>query len=140
MKKQIAQNLTRVFTNKALPLFLLMFSLNLLPMLAISQGNNEKPAVVKYMGTVNDQVVFQLTYDNKEGEPFYLTVKDAEGNILYTAKYNEKNFSKQFRFDKDEFSNASVSFTLAPQNEKESQTFKVATSSRVVENIVVTKL
>lgn len=140
MKKHIVKNLSQLLSNKALPLFVLLVSLNVLPLLAISQGNNEKPAMVKYMGTVNDQVVFQLSYDNNEGEPFFLTVKDADGNILYTAKYSDKNFSKQFRFDKDEFTSDGVSFTVTPQNEKASQTFKVATNSRVVENVVVTKL
>ena len=135
MKKHIANTFS-----KASFLFILFFPLSTTILFAAAGDNTEKPAVVKYMGTINDQIVFQLNYDNKDGQPFYVTVKDAEGVTLYNAKFNEKNFSKQFRFYKSELGNADLLFTVATQNEKQSQTFKVATTSRIVEEVVVTKL
>jgi len=136
MKKHIANTFS-----KASFLFVLFLSLSTTALFAANgDSNTEKPAAVKYMGTINDQIVFQLNYDNNEGQSFYVTVKDADGVILYNGKFNDKNFSKQFRFYKSELGNADLLFTLTAQNEKQSQTFKVATTSRIVEEVVVTKL
>ncbi|MGN6166119.1 MAG: hypothetical protein ACTHOF_16410 [Flavisolibacter sp.] len=135
MKKHIANTFSKVSF-----LLILVLSLTTSTLFAADGNNTEKPALVKYVGTINDQVVFQLSYDNKEGQSFYITVKDADGIILYNGKFNEKNFSKQFRFYKSELGNADLLFTLTAQNEKQSQTFKVATTSRIVEEVVVTKL
>ncbi len=99
-----------------------------------------KPEVVKYIGVVDNQFVFQLNYDNAAGEVFTVTVRDEVGNLLYSGKFSDKKFSKQFRMDKTELGNANLSFTLTTQNEKQSQVFKVATTSRVVDVVVITKL
>jgi hypothetical protein len=139
MKKQIVKNISQAMKNKVAPVLFLFLSVNFAPLSAISR---EVPntAVVKYIGTVQDQVVFQLNYENPQGGNFYVTVKDEEGITLYSGKFNDKNFTKQFRFYKSELNISKLSFTVLSQEEKQSQTFQVATISRVVEDVVVTKL
>ena len=133
------KNLSKALRSKfAAVLFLILASA---PLLAPAQIIDPvKPEVVKYVGVVDNQFVFQLNYDNASGEVFTVTVRDEVGNLLYSGKFSDKKFSKQFRMDKTELGNSNLSFTLVSQNEKQSQVFKVATTSRVVDDVVITKL
>ena len=141
MKKQIA-NLSQAVKIKAVLFLFLFLSVSSMPSWAFKQDSSRSnsPAIVKYIGSVEDQVLFQLSYDNKEGAVFYIMVKDDQGNILYNGKFNDAKFSKQFRFYKSDLSNSGVSFILTSQNEKQNQVFHISTTSRVIEDVVVTKL
>ena len=133
------KNLSKALRSKfAAVLFLLLTAT---PFLAPAQNNDlVKPEIVKYVGVIDNQFVFQFNYDNAAGEAFTITVRDEVGNLLYSGKFNDKKFSKQFRMDKTELGNSNLSFILTSQNDKQSQVFKVSTVSRVVDDVVVTKL
>jgi hypothetical protein len=133
------KNLTQLLRTKiALVLFIFLAGA---PVLVSAKNIEPKSEIVKYVGVVEDQVVFQFNYENVTGEIFSVAIKDQNGNVLYSGKFNDKKFSKQFRMDKSELGNAvSLSFILTTQNDKQNQVFNVSSTSRVVEDVVVTKL
>jgi hypothetical protein len=62
-------------------------------------GQNEN-ATVKYLGTQDDMVVFNVSYTNPDGSKFLLIVKDQDGSPLYQNSFSDKVFYKQFRLPK----------------------------------------
>jgi hypothetical protein len=101
-------------------------------------GQNES-AIVKYSGTQDDMVVFNVTYANPEGSKFQVIIKDQDGTQLYQNIFNEKTFYKQFRLpkaDKDK-----IVFII--RNGKDAdmvRTFEINVSSRFIQEVAVKKL
>jgi hypothetical protein len=101
-------------------------------------GQSES-ATVKYLGTQDDMIVFNVSYANPEGSKFQLSIKDQDGTQLYQNIFNEKTFYKQFRLpkaDKDR-----IVFVI--RNGKDAdmvKSFEVNVNSRFIQEIAVKKL
>ncbi len=95
---------------------------------------------VQYLGSVDNQPVFQIEFENTSGVPVQVYIKDDEGNTIYFEKFRDKKFSKKFRFDQPLEQSMKLTFTLATEKEKQTQVFEVNTSIRMIQDVVVTKL
>ncbi|HMH21833.1 MAG TPA: hypothetical protein VK563_08655 [Puia sp.] len=99
----------------------------------------ENPLEVKYMGTQEDMIVFNVSYKNPSGEKFSIIVKDQEGSQLYQVVYNEKSFNKQFRLpsaDKNK-----VTFIIRNNKEADiAKSFAINVNSHFVEDFAVKKI
>jgi hypothetical protein len=54
-------------------------------------------STVKYIGMQDDMVIFSVAYQNPNGLPFSVILKDQDGTQLYQSIFKEKDFNKQFR-------------------------------------------
>jgi hypothetical protein len=54
---------------------------------------------VKYVGTSNNQVVFQVVFDNPTGEKFALIIKNDAGDVVYHQQFSETHFAKNVYFE-----------------------------------------
>jgi hypothetical protein len=89
---------------------------------------------VKYLGSMDDGVLFNVKYNNQTASPFTLIVSDASGEVLYEQTYTDKQFNKKFllsrAYDK-------MSFVIRNDKEKTNQTFAINITSKVVEDVYV---
>jgi len=105
----------------------------------VSGAGQSESATVKYLGTQDDMIVFNVSYANPEGSKFQLIIKDQDGTQLYQNIFNEKTFYKQFRLpkaDKDR-----IVFVI--RNGKDAdmvKAFEVNVNSRFIQEIAVKKL
>lgn len=95
--------------------------------------------VISYAGNMDGQPVFKVNFENENGSPYFLTIRDDQGQILYSAKIKDKQFSKTFRFESDR-ENAKLTFVLTGNKETQTKEFKVNTSTRVLNDVMVTSL
>ena len=100
-----------------------------------------KTASVKHIGDYENNMVLQVMLDNETGERFSVTIKDAEGSVLFTDSYSDKKFDKRFLFNKGE-GLTKLNVIVRSLKDKQAQTFVINTSTRIVENydVTVTKL
>jgi hypothetical protein len=99
----------------------------------------EDSSLVKYLGTQDDLVLFNVAYKNPQGAVFNLVVKDQDGNELYKNVYHDKNFFKQFRLPRADRSR--ITFIIRSSKETEIvKTFEINVNSRYVEDIAIKKL
>jgi hypothetical protein len=97
----------------------------------------EKNAEVKYIGNVEDAVVFSVSYNNPTNNKFVVTVLDEDGTKLFQSAYSDKKFDKRFKLPKTDKSK--LTFEIRNNREIElRQTFEINT--RIVEDVVVTKI
>ena len=136
MKKQFLNKVQKTIVSVILASVLLCIS----PLVHAADGTKPlaSTVVVTYVGSIENQPVFQIDYDNKDQAVFVLTIKDSDGNTLYVEKSKDKAFTKKFRYQGEE--NVKLTFILSTPTEKLSQTFEVNTNTRVVQDVVVTKL
>ncbi len=107
---------------------------------ATTSGTGQNDGVIiKYFGTQDDMVVFNVSYANPGGNKFQVIIKDQDGTQLYQNIFNDKTFYKQFRLpraDKDK-----IVFVI--HNGKEAdvvKTFEINVNSRFVQEVAVKKL
>jgi hypothetical protein len=115
----------------------------LLGLSSFTMGNDPivKTASVKHIGDYENNMVLQVMLDNETGERFSVTIKDAEGSVLFTDSYSDKKFDKRFLFNKGE-GLTKLNVIVRSLKDKQAQTFVINTSTRIVENydVTVTKL
>ena len=96
-------------------------------------------ATVKYLGTQDDMLVFNVSYSNPEGGRFLLTVKDQDGTQLYQSLFSEKSFYKQFRLPKSEKDRIVFIFRDS-QDVEIVKAFDVNINSRFIREVAVKKI
>jgi len=104
----------------------------------------DNPAELKFIGKVKNHPVFQLSLNNKTDEVYYVNIKDANYNVLYSEKIKGANLSRKYQLDIDESELSAPDFgvrievTSAKTHKKE--VYKISSQTNVTENIVVAKL
>jgi hypothetical protein len=101
-------------------------------------GQQEKTVMVTYLGTQEDLLVFNVSYDNPEGVKFLVTLKDQDGTQLYQHYYTDKSFFKQFMVPKAD--NDKIVFTI--RNGQEAalvKTFEIKVDSHYIREIAIRK-
>jgi hypothetical protein len=97
----------------------------------------DKITEVKYIGTSDDALLFNVSVDNPTGSKFSVIVLDEEGNQIFHEIYTDKKFDKKFKLPKSEKNK----LTFVIRNFKTAdvkQTFEINT--KYVEDVTVTKL
>jgi len=134
MKKQIFNTLVK---RSVLSLGLTTI---LLSGMVSAQSSATPEPLVKYIGTLDGQPIFRVQLDNQPGNIYHLTIKDDEGTVLYAEKIKAKQFSKSFKLDNAERNDVKLTFTLQGNKSTQSKEFKVNTTTKVLDNVVVTTL
>ena len=96
-----------------------------------------KTAEIKYVGSIDDAIVFSVLYDNPNGGKFSVSVFDESGNQLFQEVYSDKKFNKKFKVPKSDKNK----LTFVIRNYKDAdlrQSFEINT--HYTEDVVVTKL
>lgn len=102
-------------------------------------GSNENAAAVKYLGTQDDMLVFNVSYSNPEGGKFLVTVKDQDGTQLYQGIFSERSFYKQFRLPKTDKDR--IVFVIHDYRDADIvKTFDVSVNSRFIREVAVKRL
>ena len=106
----------------------------------VSSTISEVPikAAVTYVATGNESLFFDVKVNNKEGEKFTILVKDDNSSTLFRGTYYERNFKKRFVLPKTDSNK--LTFQIRGESDSKSETFEVNTKTRVVEEVVVTKV
>ena len=133
MKKKI---MTTIATFTAAGL--LLFTVAKTQAQTTTNASNDKNITVKYLGTQDDVILFNVTVSNPNGNKFSVIVTDNEGNQLFKEVYNDKQFDKRFKLPKSE--TGKLSFVVRNFKDASDDVHSFEVSSRVVEDVVVTKI
>jgi hypothetical protein len=106
----------------------------------VSSTISEVPikAAVTYVATGNESLFFDVKVNNEEGEKFTILVKDDNSSTLFRGTYYERNFKKRFVLPKTDSNK--LTFQIRGDSDSKSEIFEVNTKTRVVEEVVVTKV
>lgn len=104
----------------------------------------ENPAELKFIGKIKNQPVFQLNLNNNDADEYYINIKDADYNVLYSEKIKGENLSRKYQLAIDESELHAPGFGVRVEvtSAKTHKTlvYKISSQTSVTENIVVAKL
>jgi hypothetical protein len=106
---------------------------------ASGDGQNQQ-ATVKYLGTQEDMIVFNVSYPNPDGGKFELTIRDQDGSSLYQNTFTGKSFYKQFRLPKTDKDRVAFIFHSNAQEADVVKAFEINVNSRFVHEVAIKKL
>jgi hypothetical protein len=99
-------------------------------------NKDQEKVQVKYLGSLEDGVMFNVLFNNTAESNFSLSILDENGETVYTGVFNDKQFDKKFKIAKN-FSK--LTFVIKGDKDKFEQSFNINISSRVVEDVAVSK-
>jgi hypothetical protein len=111
------------------PIFTFLFAV----LLSGHMGSN---AQVKYIPVKDGQGVFNVVYNNPEGDRFVLQIQDEEGNQLYQNAFTDKNFTRNFQLADPE-SYLKLVFVIRNLSDHSTQRFEVESKTQLVEDVNV---
>lgn len=100
----------------------------------------EAAAEIRYLGNYNGNTVFQINYDNADGEEFTITLKDEYGNILFFDASKEKKYGKKVQFEGVQLEELKLTMTVRSKKSAQSQNFRISKTTRTVEEVAVVTL
>ena len=107
---------------------------------------NESPIELKFIGKFNNNPVFQLNLNNDAAEVYFINIKDANNNVLYSEKLkaSDANYIRTYRLDIDDADlNAygfGVKVEVTPAKTHKTQVYKISSQTTVKEDIIVAQL
>ena len=93
--------------------------------------------VVTYLGSGDEQMSFNLKYDNVAGTKYLVTVLDSEGEPLFDQVFTDKKFNKTFKVPVEM---GKLSFVVRDVKTKLQKKIEVNTERRFVEEVSVTRI
>ena len=96
---------------------------------------------VKYVGSVEDSPVFELTLKNYQEDNYFITIRDAAGTIIFSEKLTGANISRKYRIDTEEqLSEGGLRFEVRSMKTRKLETYIAGFTENVTREIAVTKL
>ena len=102
----------------------------------LSGGNTN----VQLAESTNEALVFKVNVVNAKGDDFTLTIKNENGDVLFSKSFNDADFHKQFKVLKGEQDNARYYFTITSNNKNLEDSYVISTTLRTVNDVAINKL
>ncbi len=107
-------------------------------------AKTDSSAELKFIGKIKNQPVFQLSLNNNEPDSYYISIKDANNNVLYSERVKGENVSRKYQLDIDAADLNAASFGVKVEvtsiKTHKTEVYKISSHTNVTENIEVAKL
>lgn len=100
----------------------------------------EVSAQINYIGSIENQPVFAVAFDNTTADAMYVTLRDADGYVFYAEKFKTAKFYKKFLFDQSEIGDAVLTLTFSSKKGRSTQSFQITKNIKTVEDIVINQV
>jgi hypothetical protein len=120
--------------------FILTYSLESAECFAGYKNTNDNTVELKYIGSENNQPLFQLNLNNSESDAFGITLRDASGNVIFYEEVKGTQISRKYRLNTDEIDVSGIRFEVTSKNSSTKTVYAVNRKSHVVEDVIVNRL
>ena len=98
------------------------------------------PVELKFVGNIESQPVFLLSFNNAEENGYTIVVRDEFSNILYRDNVKGGNLTKKFILNTEELGDAVITFEVIGKKTEKTVVYEVNKKSRLVEDLVINKM
>ena len=108
---------------------------------AMANDNKENATastiVLKFIGNVENQPVFELNLANTEADEFLIIIRDEYGNLLYSSKEKGSNITRKFMLN-EEMGDTNLYFEVKSKKNNKTETYKISRSYSYKDEPVIT--
>lgn len=109
------------------------------PALAIEEKKTI-PVELKFAGNIDNRPVFLLNFTNTEVNEYTIIVRDSYGFVLYKDKVKGSNMTQKFIINTEDLGDGELKFEIIGKKTDKTAVYEVNTVSRLVEDVVVSKV
>jgi len=96
---------------------------------------------VKYLGFVDNNPVFEIRTNNVEADNFFITIRDEEGNVLFSEKLSGKSLSRRYRIDtQEEITDGGLQFEVRSLNSKKTEIYIAGMNENITREMAINKI
>ncbi|HUQ96424.1 MAG TPA: hypothetical protein VM010_02080 [Chitinophagaceae bacterium] len=130
--------LTRLF--KPFMVALLVVGLTNAASAQATDKQKETPVEVKYVGSETGKPLFQIAFNNPQGEEVAVTLRDENGFTIYSDVTKDKSYARKLQFNELDNDKMKLTLILRSKKDTQSQTFEITKNIRTVEDVAVVSL
>ena len=109
--------------------------------LANDSNSNTLPVELKFIGSINNQTIFQLKISgNILNDDYSLIIRDETGNSIYRENIKAGSFSKKFLFDTEELGDETLLFEVLCRKNNKSVVYRINRKYHYKEEVLVSEL
>ena len=97
------------------------------------------PVEMKFIGNVENQPVFGLTFSNVEKTEFTIVVRDEYDYVLYRDNIKAGHINKKFLLNTDDLGDVAIPFEIADNTTNETEIFEVHKKQIFIEDVIISK-
>ncbi len=101
--------------------------------------SNDKPSI-QFAGSTSEALLFKVRLTNDKADNFTVTIKNNDGNVLFSKNFNDVNFNKQFKILKGDDTNSSYYFTITSSNKNLEETYVISSTVKMVNDVTINRL
>ena len=94
---------------------------------------------LKYIGTMQNQPLFQLNFTGAQDSEFQIVVRDEFNNVLHRENFKGGTGNRKFLLNTEEIGESSVRFEITGKTLDKTVVFEINNESRTVKDVVVSK-
>src|SRR5258706_8086924 len=95
---------------------------------------------VQFTGSTNEALLFKVHINNEKGNNFTVTIKNDNGDVLFSQSFSDTNFQKQFKVLKGDQDGERYYFNISSGNKDLEQTYVISATTRMVDDVEINKL
>ncbi len=95
---------------------------------------------IQFTGSTNDALLFKVHINNEKGDNFTVTIKNNNGDVLFSRSFNDVDFQKDFKVLKSENDGNRYYVTVTSTNQSLDDSYVISTVTRTVDDVVINKL
>ena len=109
--------------------------------LANDSSSKDLPVELKFIGSINNQTIFQLKITgNTLQDDYTLIIRNETGNSIYRENIKAGSFSKKFLFDTEELGDETLLFEVICRKTNKSAVYRINRQYHYSEEVLVSKL
>lgn len=118
--------------------FFTAFSLAAASGKAAGKNPGDLPVELKFLGHVKNQPMFQLNFSgDAEENKFTITIRDEEGNTIFSENIIGEVFSKKFLLNTDELGDETILVEITGRNSGRKNVYKIDRSTRFIQETAI---
>lgn len=107
---------------------------------AFAGNDDDKKSEISYIGNLNEAPVYRLSLNNEAKETLYVSVEDADGNVLHNEKLTGAKIVRNYQFDGNVDTDYDLTFTISNAKGKTLSAYTVSKSKKVTDEVAVSKV
>ena len=98
------------------------------------------PVELKFVGNLQNQPVFQLDLHNEEAGEYFVLIKDANNEVIFSETLKGTQISRKYKFLTDEVDVSTLQLEITNKKENSTTVYTVNRQLRTIQDMVINKL
>ena len=95
---------------------------------------------VEFTGSTSDALLFKVHISNEKAENFTLTIKNENGEVLFSKDFSDVSFEKQIKILKNFETGSRYYFNITSAGKDLNETYVINAAVRTVDDVAISKL